>query len=522
MTGDSPIDFARSRAILVATGEYRAGLDQMSAAINSYRTIEGLLTGPQCGWPVDRIARFPNKAKADGIESDIADLIHKTSDVLLFYYVGHGLQLASAGDLGLALTDTSTEPHLRRSTSLTLSSLREMLDQSHCRIKLVILDCCYAGVATRNRQSAENRSVEFERAATVEGAYTWTAARWHQSAIYQDGEDGLTYFTKVLADVIETGIPGKPARLTLKDIDSEHRRRYLRLEIPKHLSRPAPARLIVDDADRFVFAINAAPVDSDSLSGSDNGRVVEIPDPTAATPHEYVDQLEELMQATGNSFRSLAARAHVHGDELPAAATKETVKISGSRNRMPPRPLVRALVRACLCVEPGLPSVLDEAQPPRRDLCGCLPMGVETWLRTYDAIAGGRSAMGEQAAEVWHRFRNWRAGNKNWTAVPGTGGHYAVNNSVQTLKCATVLFYGSRASAAKALADLLARDRHDAAVVVAEGFGVVEPRAASAIRQLAEDDPAAAVTLFHAVAEFSNEKAVRLFQRAGVPIPPTA
>lgn len=252
------IDFSRSRAILVGTARYTHGLAQMRAAHNSLATMRELLIGPLCGWPPERVTTFEDKTTRYGLNQQIAKLIHDTTDVLLFYYVGHG-QLLDGEDLGLALVDTHTEPHMRRSTSLCLNALRtELKHQCRARVKLVILDCCFSGIATRNTKGA-GLADQVRAAAEVEGAYTLTASRASQKALHQDGPDGLTYFTKIFAEVVRDGIPGAGAKLTLKDIHRQVAARFQRLDLPDGQLRPEPSVLAVDTAEELVLARNAAP-----------------------------------------------------------------------------------------------------------------------------------------------------------------------------------------------------------------------------------------------------------------------
>jgi hypothetical protein len=252
----NPIDFSRSRAILVGTARYTHGLPEMTAAHNSLGTMRDLLTGPLCGWPPDRVAVFEDNTSSDRLDQQIAALIHDTTDVLLFYYVGHG-QLLDGEHLGLALVDTHAQPKMRHTTSLRLNDVRaELTYRCEARVKLVILDCCFSGIATRNTQGA-GLADQVQVAAKVEGAYTLTASRASQKAVYQDGPDGLTYFTKIFAEVVRDGIPGAGAQLTLKAIHKQVAARFRRLNLPGGQLRPEPSVLAVDTAEELTLARNA-------------------------------------------------------------------------------------------------------------------------------------------------------------------------------------------------------------------------------------------------------------------------
>lgn len=289
-----PIDFSKSRAILIGTSEQAAGsgLIAMPAALRSLDAMGELLASTSCGWPAKRISTLANKSNQDGVAGEVASLISDTTDVLLFYYVGHGQLLRGGDDLGMALTDTSTRVELRRATSLRLNDLREDLKYSRCRIRLVILDCCFSGIATRSTQGPGDLADRVERAARVSGSFTLTASRANQAAIYDDGSGGLTYFTKVLTEIIGEGIPGAGADLTLTDVHHELERRFAELDIPDELERPEPTRLSSDSADRFSFARNVAAGPSPaaalhpapSPSRADGSAGAAAPEPSAANP----------------------------------------------------------------------------------------------------------------------------------------------------------------------------------------------------------------------------------------------
>ncbi|TCO60758.1 caspase, EACC1-associated type [Actinocrispum wychmicini] len=194
MTG---IDFARSRAILVGTGTYTHGLPAMPQAVNSLHAMRDLLVGPRCGWPEDRVKPFENEVEGGGVQRQTAALIHDVKDVLLFYYVGHG-QLLDGEDLGMALVDTEHDPRMRSSTSWRFNDLREELTyRCSARVKVVLLDCCFSGLATRYTQGV-GLADEIQVATRIEGAYTLTASRASQEARHEQDEHGLTYLAQCL------------------------------------------------------------------------------------------------------------------------------------------------------------------------------------------------------------------------------------------------------------------------------------------------------------------------------------
>ncbi|THJ25822.1 caspase family protein, partial [Candidatus Frankia alpina] len=154
MERPEPPDFPRSRAILLGTSTY-AHLPAIPAALNSLRAMERLLTGPLCGWPADRVTVFADLRGPGELTAPLR-LVRDTSDVLFFYYVGHG-QPTLDEDLCMGLVDTAVEAEERKLTGLSMSTLRETLGYSQARVKVVVLDCCFSGIATEKQQSASGQ-----------------------------------------------------------------------------------------------------------------------------------------------------------------------------------------------------------------------------------------------------------------------------------------------------------------------------------------------------------------------------
>jgi hypothetical protein len=98
--------------------------------------------------------------------------------------------------LCLGLVDSRRQAERRATTSLTFDAVRDALSTSRAKIKIVILDCCFSGLAlTGGQRRVQHRWFEPTRTTTPH-----------------------TYFTKYLAEVVETGIAGGPAVLTLDTV----------------------------------------------------------------------------------------------------------------------------------------------------------------------------------------------------------------------------------------------------------------------------------------------------------------
>ncbi|MFI6686649.1 protein kinase [Streptomyces sp. NPDC050485] len=265
MSPRDDIDFSRSRAILLGTSEYTAGFDgrrPMRAALHSLTEMRKVLTGP-CEWPKSRITELPNQHDSGKLLRKITGLIGDVEDVLLFYYVGHGLPLPENGryDLGLALTDTDDAPAHRALTSLRLRDLREVLAQSSsARIKVLVLDCCSSGIATKYGGPSSNLTAFADSATPARGAgtYVWAACGHSQETYYEDGKGGLTYFTKSLSEAVREAHDEYTPGATVAHLHDDLRQRLR--SIPDVTVAPLPDLHYSGRPDQFLFVRGRAPV----------------------------------------------------------------------------------------------------------------------------------------------------------------------------------------------------------------------------------------------------------------------
>ena len=247
-------DYSRSRAILMGTSQYSV-LPDLPAALNSLERIAGLLSGPLCGWPLDRMALLVNERGPGNLPDRLITSFEGVTDVALFYYVGHG-QIDMANQLCLGLAGSRTEANRRAATSLPFEAVRRAMLDSPAAMKIVILDCCFAGLASLPANSLAASSDDMLDRTAGSGAYTMAASAAYSPAWYDTTPGSVrpqTFFTQYLVDLVEGGIPGQPSELRLHPLFTHLRDR---LASDK---RPVPVERSVDAAHNFVFAHNAAP-----------------------------------------------------------------------------------------------------------------------------------------------------------------------------------------------------------------------------------------------------------------------
>jgi Caspase domain len=243
---------AGSRAVLIGVSSYEhAGFLPIRAARNSLQEMQLLLADPElCGWPGELITVIADPSSATDLAVRIAELTETATGVLLLYYVGHGM-LSARGEL--CLTVASTRLDLPEITGLRWDTIAGVLRTCPARTRLGILDCCYAGQAIEALGADDDQALA--DLTHISGVYTLTATTRNRPAhvpAASQQDNACTSFTGEFRDLIRSGIPGKPARLTFGDIYPELRRRL------RAKGLPVPSQRGTDTAQQFPFTANAA------------------------------------------------------------------------------------------------------------------------------------------------------------------------------------------------------------------------------------------------------------------------
>jgi osmoprotectant transport system substrate-binding protein len=243
MTSDKPFDYSESLAVLIGTSDYQdAGFPALPAADNSLEGMWQILTNDElCRWPARKVKKLSNESDNRQLGIKLSGWARKTTGVFLLYYVGHGIP----GEEGPCLTLTDTRWEHPDHTGLNYTHIRKALRESPAQVKIVILDCCFAGraippVLSKRRMFAD-----------IKGTYVLAAAD-HAAHVPEDQDAACTSFTGALLDLIRKGINDGPEELTLEDI-------YPRLR--DHLSEidlPEPRSGGTDTVGNFRFTRNAA------------------------------------------------------------------------------------------------------------------------------------------------------------------------------------------------------------------------------------------------------------------------
>lgn len=368
-------DYGRSRAVVMGTWDYDF-LPPVPAVRNSWNRMTGLLTGSLCCWPESRMVTLGNERDPGNLPDQLITAFEDIRDVALFYFVGHG-QIDIDDQLCLGLVASRTAANRRAATSLPFQAVRRALLDSGAVTKIVILDCCFADLANRPASTLAALSDDVLDKTAGTGAYTMAASSAYATAWYETGPlTPQTYFTKYLADIVETGIPGQPAGLRLQTLFAQ-----LRDKLSSD-GLPIPHARGVDDARDFVFAHNAAPrqthhdpvqelermrrrlADAEAREGALRAEVVQHAGQLERLRHQArhvqsmsADQQTQLRDAIHTAERAIddttAAQAAASADHL------EAVRAAQDYDTTVPSPDSALLASATAASSPPEASQLD-------------------------------------------------------------------------------------------------------------------------------------------------------------------
>ncbi|MGH3940340.1 MAG: caspase, EACC1-associated type [Pseudonocardiaceae bacterium] len=195
-------DRLTSRALLIGTGSYTQGLPQIPCAHANLVDISDALTGPAGILdPSGVMAPLVDPPSASIVLNRLAALAADKADLLLFYFVGHGV-LDRTDKLCLGLPGSIDNHTDARRTSLPIDDVFNVLKHSAAKKRVVIIDCCRSGMAIDSAAAA--------------GAHLLAATNKVEKARFPETEEGRnTEFTGALLRLLRDGIPDGPEYIDL-------------------------------------------------------------------------------------------------------------------------------------------------------------------------------------------------------------------------------------------------------------------------------------------------------------------
>jgi hypothetical protein len=220
-------DPQHSHAVLIGTSTYRSPeLADLPAVRNNLNGLAGVLTDPTLGGlPTERCITLPDPTDARTVYRTLHQYATRTTDTLLVYFAGQG-RIALRNELYLGLTDT--DPNELRVSALPFDLIREVLADSPAANRILILDCCFRGLAIPDLSGPDQAILG---QVGIEGTYTLTATPATAVALAPT----YTAFTGELLTLLRTGIPDGPELITFATLY----RHLLHTLTTRGLPRPA-------------------------------------------------------------------------------------------------------------------------------------------------------------------------------------------------------------------------------------------------------------------------------------------
>jgi hypothetical protein len=284
--------------VLVGSSRFEH-LEPLPAVANNLRALADLLCSPlSLQLPAQHVTVVEDPAAAHTVVGAVRQAAAEAGDTLIVYFAGHGL-VDAQDQLVLALPHTEFG---RIETGLPYDWVRQvLLLDSRAERHVVILDCCYSGLAL-GRMSAGTGLAD---QAAVEGSFLLAAAAETRTALAPVGET-YTAFTGALLEALRRGIPGGPA---LVDLGVLYRHLRLTMEARGH---PVPQARDRNTSAQVALGRNhadlpAAPVAA--AAGADVGERL-WPDPRAIrTVTGFFTALAQVRVVSGLTHRAVSERS---------------------------------------------------------------------------------------------------------------------------------------------------------------------------------------------------------------------
>ncbi|RJO72957.1 hypothetical protein D5S18_21990 [Nocardia panacis] len=226
-----------SRVVLIGTSRYAedSGFASLPAIARSVRELAEFLRATT---GLEHVQVVLDPPDAVPVSRALSAAEESAVDLLLFYYVGHGVAI----DNELHLTHGGSRAEDAAFTTVPYSAVRARIRAARAKVKIVVLDCCHSGKAFGRDVLAADPLGEV---VDIEGAFVLTATDEKTKFAAAADAEGRTAFTGALLALLRGGIPGGERYLTMSALYRELRARLPadNLPKPKALERGTAAEL---------------------------------------------------------------------------------------------------------------------------------------------------------------------------------------------------------------------------------------------------------------------------------------
>ncbi|MFF2554388.1 AAA family ATPase [Nocardia sp. NPDC058058] len=216
--------------------------------MNTVRQLESVFV-EVCGVDRSNLTTLVDPDSREVLYHALKAAANGADDVLLLYYIGHGL-VSPTNELHLSTSATTSLTEDLPVTALGFSAVRDAVARNRIRSIVVVLDCCFAGRARGAVGSALDDAFAF---GGHSGSYVLGAAAPQVTALVDD-QSNRTAFSGAAVDLLRDGDPDGPPRFTL-----EHMFAHLHSVLPQqHPRKPPPYRQAIGTVGDIVLADNRA------------------------------------------------------------------------------------------------------------------------------------------------------------------------------------------------------------------------------------------------------------------------
>ncbi|MCK2245043.1 MULTISPECIES: caspase family protein [unclassified Crossiella] len=280
-----------SRAVLIGTSHYAHAeeLPPLPAVGDNLADLRRALTDPDTGIlePAQCTVIDTPDSPASLLER-LGEAAEQAEDLLLVYYAGHGIRSQVREQLFLGVRLTS--PRNLWGTGVPFDSIREVVESSPARTRVLLLDCCYAGLAVRTMAGAGVDIQEVDVRGTAVIASSPRNERSHSPA----GERH-TAFTGEVIRLLRDGAPVREAPLTVQQLFRSVSAALARRELPRPkgslgdlsgdlLLRREPGRPSVTGGAVPAGGVTAMPVRPEPVTPEPEPVAPRRPEPAVAKP----------------------------------------------------------------------------------------------------------------------------------------------------------------------------------------------------------------------------------------------
>ncbi|MFD5633689.1 caspase family protein [Streptomyces sp. NPDC127077] len=263
-------DSRGSRAVLIGTSRYDSDLRDLLAVRNNLEVLQELLTSDAFGgFSRRRCTVVQDAPDPRSVCATVREAAMTATDTLLVYFSGHGILKE---DLTLHLALPGTDESDLRWTSIPFEAIREILEESPCPNKILLLDCCNSGRVLDTLMGTQTKPAD---TLTIRGTHILTSSA--NAPSYAPIGERYTAFTGEFIRLLRDGLPNGPDLLSLSTLydpltNSLARRGYPE---PRQQSSDGHARLgLVRNRAAILPAGTAA---ADSAAAEQEGTPIDSP-----------------------------------------------------------------------------------------------------------------------------------------------------------------------------------------------------------------------------------------------------